>query len=137
MIKEVSAGAVICRIENGVRLFLLLLHEFKTKYWEFPRGKIEGNETLKETAIREVEEETGITDLEITDGFEETIEWYFKRKGDTVFKKATYFLAETKTKEVVLSEELDYTWLPYEEALDKITHKNEKEVLKKAQEFLK
>jgi len=79
MIKEISAGAVIYRMDAGKRLYLLLLHEFKTKYWEFPRGKIEGKETIRETAIREVQEETGINDLKLNDGFEESIEWFFKR----------------------------------------------------------
>lgn len=137
MIKEVSAGAVIFRVEEGTRLYLLLLHEFKTKYWEFPRGKLEGKETLKETAIREIKEETEITDLKFIEGFEEKIEWFFKFEGKTVFKQATYFLAETKTKEITLKEEIDFKWLPYKEALNTITHKNEKEVLKKAEAFLK
>ena len=137
MINEISAGAVIYRIEQGRRLYLLLLHEFKTKYWEFPRGKIEDKESVEETAIREIKEETGITDLKIIPGFEEKIEWFFKRDKQTVFKQAIYLLAETKTKEVTLSEELDFKWLPYEEALNTITHKNEKEVLKKAEAFLK
>ncbi len=136
MIKEVSAGAVIYRMEDGRRLYLLLLHEFKTKYWEFPRGKIEGSETIQETAVREIEEETGITELKLIPGFEEKIEWFFKRDRKTVFKQATYLLAETQTKKVTLSEELDFTWLPYKEALNTITHKNEKEVLQKAEAFL-
>ena len=92
---------------------------------------------VEDLIVREVKEETAITDLKIMDGFEESIEWFFKRDGKTVSKKATYFLAETNTKEVTLSEELDYTWLPYEEALNKITHVNEKEVLIKAEAFLK
>ena len=59
----------------------------------------------------------------------------FVRKN--IFKIVTFLLAETKTKEVKVSfEHLGYEWLSYEEAFKKLTFKNAKEILKKANDYL-
>ncbi|KKP93124.1 MAG: NUDIX hydrolase [Parcubacteria group bacterium GW2011_GWA1_36_12] len=62
------------------------------------------------------------------------------RKGEKpawIFKLVTFFVAETKTKDIKLSpEHIGYLWLPYEEALKKITYKNSKELLKKANSYI-
>ena len=54
MIKEVSAGVVVFKDD------LVLIIKHKNGHIDFPKGHVEGNETLEETAIREVFEETGI-----------------------------------------------------------------------------
>jgi len=138
---EKSAGAVIFR-EDGDKIFYLLLHypssaKASKEYWDFPKGHIEKGENLEETAKREVEEETGLKDLKLIEGFKEWIKYFFKFKGKNVFKIVTFFLAETKTKEVKVSfEHIGFKWLPYEEAIEKLTFKNAKEILKKANDFI-
>jgi bis(5'-nucleosidyl)-tetraphosphatase len=130
-----SAGAVIFRKEGGI-LYYLLLH-YQGKHWDFPKGHIEKGEKLKETVEREVSEETGIKDIEFAPGFQETIEYFFKEYGETIFKTVVFFLAETKTKEVKISfEHIGFEWLPYTDALNKLTFKNAKEILSKANSFL-
>ena len=136
-----SAGAVIFRKE-GDKIFYLLLHYLSSAkapkdYWDFSKGHIEKGEKEIETVKREIEEETGIKDLKFIDGFKETEKYFFKDRGETVFKTVSYLLAETKTKEVKLSfEHIGYKWLPFEEALAQLTFENAKEILRKANDFL-
>lgn len=59
-----------------------------------------------------------------------------RKKAPWVFKTVIFFLAETRSKEVTLSEEhVGFIWLPYEEALKKLSYKNAKEILRKANEI--
>ncbi|HFE48110.1 MAG TPA: NUDIX domain-containing protein [Chromatiaceae bacterium] len=55
-----SAGVVIIREEQGTPLFLLLR---AYRYWDFPKGKVGPGEDPFDAALREVREETGITEL--------------------------------------------------------------------------
>jgi 8-oxo-dGTP pyrophosphatase MutT (NUDIX family) len=127
--KEESCGAVIyCNHE-----YLLL--QYEAGHWGFPKGNREPGETRLEAALREIKEETGLKDLEITD-FQETITYFYKREGNTIFKTVTYFLAESKTREVTISwEHTAFAWVPYEKALEKVTYENDKKVLQAAQSY--
>ena len=135
MIKETSAGVVFFRNDSSANQFLLL--NYPQGHWDFVKGKIEKNEEPRETARREAEEETGITDFKFIDGFEEYIEYDFRFKNEDIHKKVIFFLAKTDTKNIRLSDEhFDSTWLGYNDALKKITHENAKNVLIKANKFL-
>ena len=135
MIRETSAGIVLFRKENLEKLFLLL--HYPSGHWDFVKGKMEKGESTHETAIRETKEETGITDITFLENFEEWIEYDFQWKRELIQKKVVFFLAETKTKEVKISHEhLNYTWVNYNEAMEKTTFDNAKTVLTKAQMLL-
>ncbi len=67
-----------------------ILFIYRNKRWDLPKGKIEKGETLKESAIREVEEETGIKDLKITQYLQETYH-VFKRKNKYRLKVTHWF----------------------------------------------
>jgi len=143
MTVERSAGAVIFRRE-GDKIYYLLLHypgashRAEKDYWDFPKGHIEKGEKIEETVKREVFEETNLKDIEILPGFKETISYYFKFQRKNILKFVTFFLAETKEKEVkISSEHIGYEWLPFKEAIERLNFKNSKEILKKANEFLK
>ncbi|AFS81423.1 NUDIX hydrolase [Candidatus Nitrosopumilus koreensis AR1] len=135
MIEETSAGIVLFRKEDSKNLFLLL--HYPSGHWDFVKGKMEKGESTHETAIRETKEETGITDINFLDDFEEWIEYNFQYQKELVHKKVVFFLAETKTKQVNISHEhLDYTWMDYNTAMEKTTFDNAKTVLTKAQMLL-
>ena len=135
MIEETSAGIVLFRNEDSKVLFLLL--HYPSGHWDFVNGKMEKGESIHETAIRETREETGITDISFLDDFEEWIEYNFQFQGELVHKKVVFFLAETKTKDVLISHEhLDYTWMDYQTAMEKTTFDNAKSVLTKSKLFL-
>ena len=135
MIEETSAGIVIFRKEESKILFLLL--HYPSGHWDFVKGKMEKGETTHETAIRETQEETGITEITFVENFEEWIEYSFKHQGELVQKKVVFFLAETKTKEIKISHEhTGYTWMDYNSSMEKTTFDNAKTVLTKAQKLL-
>lgn len=144
---EKSAGAVVFHHDSAGKIEYLLL-EARAGHWSFPKGLIEENEKPEETAKREIKEETGIENFTLIPGFKEIQKFFFSakydyqlqrgwKKGERVFKIVTYFLIQAKTKKVKLSfEHKDYIWLEYKEALEKLTFKNAKVILKKANDFL-
>ena len=134
MKEEVSAGIILFN-DNESRKFLLL--NYPSKHWDFVKGKMENGETSHETALRETKEETGISDVEFLDGFKEEIEYYFYAENQDIHKKVIFFLGKTKTLDIILSHEhLDFIWLDYDNALNKITYENAKNLLKKSKKFL-
>lgn len=145
MPKEKSAGAVVYRKKEG-NIYYLLLH-YQSKHWDFPKGHIEEGENEEETVKREVEEETGIKDIKIIPGFKEWIKYFFKatynlenkekKKAPWIFKIVVFYLAKTDIEEIkISSEHVNYKWLTYHEALKQVTHKNAKNILEKANNFL-
>jgi len=135
MIEETSAGMVLFRKEDSKILFLLL--HYPSGHWDFIKGKMEEGESTHETAIREAKEETGIIDITFLENFEEWINYDFQYQGELVHKKVVFFLAETKTKEVMISHEhLDFTWMDYNTSMEKTTFDNAKTVLTRAQMLL-
>ena len=132
---EISAGIFLFRNDSSKNEFLLL--NYPQGHWDFVKGKVEKNETPHETAIRETGEETGITNIEFIDGFEESVEYDFRFKKEDIHKKVIFFLAKTDEKNIKLSHEHnDYLWLEYSDALKKTTFENAKNVLSKANQFL-
>ena len=135
MREQKSTGIVLFRNASNKNEFLLL--NYPQGHWDFVKGKVEGGETPYETAIRETKEETGITNIEFVDGFEESVEYDFRFKKEDIHKKVIFFLAKTNEKNIKLSHEHnDYLWLEYNDALKKTTFENAKNVLTKANEFL-
>ncbi len=139
---EKSAGAIIFRKE-GDKIFFLLLHypsashRAEKEYWDLPKGHIEKGEDVLATAKRESFEETGLNDLQFINGFKETIRYFFKWEGKNILKFVTFLLAKTQTKNIKISEEhLGFNWFEFEDAFKKLSFKNAKDILKKADNFL-
>jgi bis(5'-nucleosidyl)-tetraphosphatase len=138
--QEISSGIIVFRRVSGERLYLLLHYHYKGDYWEFPRGNIREYETPREAALRETEEETGLSadQLRIFEGFEERARWFYRLKRQMVQKKVTYFLAETNIENVKISEEhVGAEWLSFEDALNLLQYKNSKKLLQKAEDFMR
>ena len=135
MLLEKSAGAVVFRKEKDTIKYLLL--HYQASHWGFPKGNIEKGEKLEDTIKREVKEETGIEDVKFLPGFKEWVKYFYKLKDRDIFKTVTYLVAETRTKEVKISwEHIGYKWLPYQKALEKLTFKNAKQILEKANKHI-
>ena len=135
MAKEKSCGAIVFKKhKDGIKY--LLLH-YETNHWDFPKGNQEKDEKEEMTAAREVKEETGIEDMEFVDGFKETIKYFYKKGEETVYKEVVFFLAQTRTENVTLSNEhIGYAWMSYEHAFKRLTFNTSKDLLRKANQFL-
>jgi len=134
---EFSAGIIL--FYKGRRgLEYLLIYSKVTKYWGFPKGKIERNESKIEAALREIKEETGL-DASLVDGFEFPVNYFFRDKEKQMIKKTVYFfVGRAPVKQVQLSREHDdFVWLPYEEAVAQISYSNDRHALEEGHEFLK
>ena len=136
MLREKSCGAVVFIKKDDPVKYLLL--NYAAEHWDFVKGNVELNESEKETVVRELKEETSITEARFIDGFREVIAYFYRRQGLTVHKEVVFFLMEAYTDKVKLSfEHVGYSWLDYQHAMEKLTFKNAKDVLQKAHDFLK
>jgi 8-oxo-dGTP pyrophosphatase MutT (NUDIX family) len=135
MMEVLSSGVVIFRKSRSDFEFLLVKQrDSKRGYWIFPKGKAEGKEQPKQTAIREVKEETNL-DVSLIDGFEKLITLV---TFDDFIKRSVFFLAKTAGK-VTLQESdelITYTWASIEKARKLIKHPQVREVLEDAYEFI-
>ena len=134
MIEERSAGVILFNKTEGIQFLIL---KYPSGHWDFVKGNIEEGEKEKETVRRELFEETGISNLEIHQGFNEKAEYNYYKKNNKVHKIVSYYLAETNQKQVKLSfEHLDHKWSNYEDSMKLITFENSKEILKKGNEII-
>jgi bis(5'-nucleosidyl)-tetraphosphatase len=133
--REKSCGAVVYLKDSEVKY--LLLH-YEAGHWDFVKGNVEPNETEQETVIRELREETGITDAKFIEAFKEKIDYFYRRQGTTIHKEVIFYLMETNTETVKISyEHVGYIWLNYQQAMEKLTFKNARDVLQKAHKLMK
>ena len=132
---EYSAGIIVYNQEEDIK-YLLLYHG--GEYWNFPKGKMEKEETEIETALRELSEETNIKQVEIVDGFEESYSYSFKSRGKNIKKLVKMYLGRYLGGTIILSHEhLDYTWYSYDKAMSILNYSNIKSQLTAADTYLK
>jgi 8-oxo-dGTP diphosphatase len=126
---EFSAGGIVKR-DSGV--LLIKTKDLKgNEVWTFPKGKVEKGEKSKETALREVFEETGYV-CEIKDNLDE-VKYFFKRKGKLVIKKVIWFLmgpVEQKG-EPDLNEIDEILWADYDTSKGLLNYKTDLVLLDK------
>jgi bis(5'-nucleosidyl)-tetraphosphatase len=138
MKREISAGVIVYRRDAATHEPLFLVLHYISGHWDFAKGKLEGEETKIDAAIRELEEETGITTIELQPGFEQSLSYIFRdRKGEMVEKEVTFFLGETGAENVTLSREHLYAkWLGYKDASKQLTYANARQILAQANRIL-
>jgi 8-oxo-dGTP pyrophosphatase MutT (NUDIX family) len=130
--EETSAGGVVFRMAEGVPFFLLIRDSYKN--WGFPKGHLESGEQPEGAALREVSEETGLSDLSLR-GLIDTIDWHFRFRGRLIHKVCHFFLMETAEHSTSPQRTEGITacrWLRYDEAEELISYANARDVLRKA-----
>jgi len=135
MAESTSSGVIPFRTTRGKREYLVL--KGRTGDWEFPKGTIEEDEELQQTALRELEEETGISEVKLLNGFREDYSYVFQSRGETIHKTVHLFIGHSFQASANLSKEhSDHQWRTYEQARNTLTHDATKEILGMAHEFL-
>jgi 8-oxo-dGTP pyrophosphatase MutT (NUDIX family) len=138
---ETSAGVVVYRdgaADEG-REYLLLQSTRGT--WEFPKGKLEGDETPLAAALRELREESGLAGVAVAAGFARQIGYHFRGRGQggrLVHKTVHFVLARAGANDrVVLSREHQrFAFLPFAAAVRRLSHAGTRAVLRDAAAFL-
>ncbi len=135
MVMEKSCGAVVFTKENGQTKYVII--QSKAGFYGFPKGHMKGTETEKETALREVREETGLT-VDLIDTFRTEDLYPINCSGKQRMKHVVYFLAKY-TNQIPVVQELELnsiSLMDFEEALSVLQFDSAKRVLTQAQEFL-
>ena len=130
--RETSAGGVVFRRTDAGPRFLVIRDPYYN--WGLPKGHVEDEESAQDAALREVSEETGLGSLSVVARLP-TIDWQFRDGHVRVHKVCHFFLMESGAGEAVpqLTEGISACdWLPLEEALERITYDNAREVLREA-----
>ena len=129
--RAVSAGGVVYRLTEGGPEFAICGRD-SDGVWGLPKGTPDSGESLEQTAVREVEEETGLK-VRVVDKIG-VIEYWFSREGVRYHKWVHYYLMEAVGGDTS-AHDVEYDrveWFPAAVALKKLTFKNEFEMAQKA-----
>lgn len=143
-VSQTAAGVVLFRNGVDTRRYLLMRSALTRRpIWEFPKGGVEAGESEAQAAVRELWEEAGIGERQISlfDGYREEERYVFTQgKGEQrtlIVKKVVYFLAETEEERVIISREAEeYRWATYDEAMRLIRFPGKRHVLEVAEALL-
>ncbi|MEI6169525.1 MAG: NUDIX domain-containing protein [Candidatus Saccharibacteria bacterium] len=138
-VKEYTAGGVVFRVKNA-QLEFLLLQDVKGR-WSIPKGHVESGETLEQTAIREIGEETGLMDIKIIDKLDK-INFFYRMNGKLIFMTTFVFLMESlDLNETVTPEKsegiVDVSWFDEMAAIRAIEYKATKVLLEEGAKRVK
>lgn len=131
---EKSCGAVVFTRRNGQIRYVLAQN--LEGYYGFPKGHMEAGETETETALREINEEVGLSPR-LIEGFRTCDEHPLPKKPG-VMKQVVYFLAEYEDQEIVFQKEelMSAPLVSYEEAMALFVFESSKRILTEAHAFL-
>lgn len=90
---ERSYGVIVYR-ESSRGIELCMVHQVSGDHWSFPKGHHEAGESIEETVLRELEEETGIQEIEIIPEAHFVERYQFERQGAMVEKCIEYRLGK-------------------------------------------
>lgn len=135
---DFSCGVIPIVFDGAVRRYLLVQHH--AGHWSFPKGHPENGETPEQAARRELQEETGLSEVELllTPAFDERYV-FTKRSGKTVEKDVTYFLgrvARPGTVAVQEKELADFAWGDAAATAGRMTFDEGRALLAEVERFL-
>lgn len=127
VVREPTAGGIIYRRpkDNPKGIEILLIADSKGR-WTIPKGHIEEGETPRQTAEREIQEETGLQKMEMLDWLGK-INFRYRRVNILVLMTTEIFLVKAlgDTNDIKPQEWMTgIRWMPAEEALDKIEYED-------------
>ena len=133
-VREISSGGIVYRRRKGVTEVALIRVRNR---WCLPKGKVEEGESLQETALREVREESGL-EGKVVAKLGDITYWYTNKtkEGETIriFKRVYFYLVRYLRGDVSLHDDevKEACWFPIEEAVEKLSYPTERETMRKA-----
>lgn len=125
VVREPTAGGIVFRRGQNKQIEILLIQDAKDR-WTIPKGHIEEGEAAKDTAKREITEETGLKEMNVMNWLGK-INFRYRRANSLVLMTTEIFLVQAKGDTDDLTPE-DWMngikWFPANEALDKIAYED-------------
>ena len=128
--RRVSSGGVIFRKSDG-NIEVVIVAVRGNRAWCLPKGMIDSNEDETTAALREVREETGLSG-EILDKIGHISYWYFLKEDMIKVHKTVHFYLMKYGDGNTDDHDHEARWLPIDEAVEKLSYKSEKDIVKKA-----
>jgi 8-oxo-dGTP pyrophosphatase MutT (NUDIX family) len=148
MVREISAGGLVIRRSEGE--WMLAAIEPQREHGAvaktilaLPKGIVDAGEAPEQTAVREIQEETGLLATPITK-LSDIKYVYVRSWGDKerVFKIVSFYLLRYESGDIgeiapeMRIEVKQALWIPLKEAARKLSYRGEKEMVRRAQEYL-
>lgn len=132
-IREFTAGGMVYRRTGAGQIDILMIQD-RLGRWTIPKGHVEEGESLEETAVREVCEETGLSNLSIRDHLDK-IHFFYRKEGKLIYMTTHVFLMEALGNTDALVPEdsegiVDAKWFGKDEALNLIEYKDTERLFK-------
>jgi ADP-ribose pyrophosphatase YjhB (NUDIX family) len=127
-----QAGGIAYRVNarNGGVSVLLVSSKKEPGNWIFPKGHIEWGETAREAALRETEEEAGVSGDVLGPAGTQEFDW----RGQQF--RVEYFLIRA-TSETSATDGRKKVWLPFDDAVKKLTYPETRKMLREAKAGMK
>lgn len=117
MKQKIAAGGLVLN-ENGEVLMI-----YRNQMWDLPKGHQDGGESIEECAIREVEEETGITNLTAKEKLTTTYHHYILNEKD-ILKETHWYLMHSNANQNFIPEEKEgidkVEWVEIKDAKERL-----------------
>ncbi len=142
VIQDKSYGVVPLHVKSGLTE-VLLVHQISyrgDRFWIFPKGHAEVGESALAAALRELQEETGVTGITLDGEKIFSVAYSFVHNEERIDKEVDYYLGYCDTKRTLVTqprEVAELRWCSLEEASQLLTHQNSKDVLQQVRECLK
>ena len=123
IIRETTAGGIVFRRNDTGEVEILLAQDAKDR-WTIPKGHIEPGETPRQTAEREINEETGLKEMKVLNHLGKT-QFRYRRQNSLVLMTMHVFLVKAlgDSDRLVKEEWMNgIAWLPFKEAVEKIEY---------------
>ncbi|MFC9250123.1 NUDIX hydrolase [Amycolatopsis thailandensis] len=134
-VDETSAGGLVVDAERAHAALIGRLDRHGRLLWSLPKGHIEDGETVEQTAVREVKEETGIS-ARVLEPLG-TIDYWFVAERRRVHKTVHHFILESTGGELS-DEDVEVTevaWVPLADLETTLAYSDERKLVRKAKEL--
>jgi diadenosine hexaphosphate hydrolase (ATP-forming) len=137
-VRDYTAGGVVYR-RVGDRVEILMIQD-RLGRWTIPKGHVETGESLEQTAVREVAEETGLTEFNLGDKLDK-LHFFHRKEGKLYFTTTYVFIMEAigNTNALVPEDSegiVDAKWFDQDEALTLIAYRDIERLFRAALERL-
>lgn len=130
---HMSAGGVVYRANRGM-IETVLCGRSNPRKWSLPKGTPDEGETVEQTALREVNEETGL-EVEILEAIGDITYWFFRPVDGVRCHKVVHYFLMRSTGGATDKHDLEFDevrWFPGEEALRILNYANDATIVEKA-----